>query len=190
MAKLSRQVVLIAGLALLGLGLGVTPAPAQFLQLFGFPSAEPPPPLPPEVIAGRLARAGYKLSRLRRGPQGYVADAYDPSGRPVRLILDPIDGALLQRSALSPAEAGSSTGGAAPAPQGQTISQPRGSAATRQQGSQKAENAPPRDAGAAAGRSAPDGPPPSAPGPAKPVEPYVPKSGPGYSHGVPINPLD
>ncbi len=175
----------IFGLALLGLALAATPAPAQFMQLFGFPSAEPPPPLPPEAIAARLARFNYKLTRLRRGPQGYIAEAIDPNGRPVRLILDPIDGALLQRTVLGPppeAQPGAGPGGGSAVPPQERAPTSRNTPGSRQTVVQGKE-APARNEPA----SAPAAP---APAPAKPAEPYVPKSGPGYSHGVPINPLD
>ncbi len=193
MTIFTRQSAAIFAMALLGLAMVATPAPAQFIQLFGFPSAEPPPPLPPEAIAARLARFNYKLTRLRRGPQGYIAEAIDPTGRPVRLIMDPIDGALLQRTVLGPppeaqpgAGPGPSGGGAAPqqerAPASRSGPSSRSSAQNRE--------APARGGGG----GAEPGPVPSAPAPApaqvKPAEPYVPKSGPGYSHGVPINPLD
>lgn len=192
MAAMSRHLALVAGLALLGLSMLATPAPAQFLELFGFPSAEPPPPLPPEVIAGRLVRAGYKLTRLRRAPQGYVADAYDPAGRPVRLVLDPIDGALLQRSVLAPppdSGPGPAPGGGA-APEGRE--RPPARSAPSRRGEQSAQTpAPQREAAPKAG-AAGEAPAPAtaAPAPVKPVEPFVPKTGPGYSHGVPVNPLD
>jgi hypothetical protein len=187
MAAMSRHLALVAGLALLGVSVAVTPASAQFMQLFGFPSAEPPPPLPPEAIAARLARFNYKLTRLRRGPQGYIAEAIDPAGRPVRLIMDPIDGALLQRTVLGPPPEASPGGGGATPPQERAPST-RSLPSTRQ--NQPAQS---RDAAPKAGASEPAqaaSAPASPAAPAKPAEPFVPKTGPGYSYGVPINPLD
>lgn len=188
MAVTSRHLALVAGLALLGVSVTVTPASAQFMQLFGFPSAEPPPPLPPEAIAARLARFNYKLTRLRRGPQGYIADAIDPSGRPVRLVMDPIDGALLQRTVLGPppeAQPGAAPpGGAAPPAE-------RQSRPPRREG-QSAQTAPARENTSKPSPAEPSVVQPAAPAPApaKPAEPFVPKAGPGYSHGVPVNPLE
>ncbi len=190
MAAMSRHLALIAGLALLGMSVAVTPATAQFMQLFGFPSAEPPPPLPPEAIAARLARFNYKLTRLRRGPQGYIAEAIDPAGRPVRLIMDPIDGALLQRTVLGPPEGlpptGPGGGGATPPQERPPAS--RATPSTRQNQSAQSREAAPK---AGASEPAPAASAPASPAaPAKPAEPFVPKTGPGYSHGVPINPLE
>lgn len=177
----------IFGLALLGLALAATPAPAQFMQLFGFPSVEPPPPLPPEAIAARLARFNYKLTRLRRGPQGYIAEAIDPNGRPVRLIMDPIDGALLQRTVLGPPPEAQPGAGPGPSGAGAAPPQERGPAGRNAPGSRQTavqgKDVPARSEPSSSAPAVP-------PAPAKPAEPYKPKSGPGYSHGVPINPLD
>jgi len=182
MAAMSRHLAVIAGVVLLGMSITVTPTNAQFMQLFGFPSAEPPPPLPPEAIAARLARFNYKLTKLRRGPQGYIVDAIDPSGRPVRLVMDPIDGALLQRTYLSPPPEASPGAGGAPPSQERSRTAP----STRQ-----GQSAQSRDANQKPGAEpAQATPAPAAPPPAKAPEPFVPKTGPGYSHGVPINPLD
>jgi hypothetical protein len=52
--------------------------------------------LPPRVIAWRLADRGFTdLSRPRFDGRFYVVDAVSPAGRPVRLLLDPMNGAIV-----------------------------------------------------------------------------------------------
>lgn len=57
--------------------------------------------LPPRVVAWRLADRGFTgLSRPRFDGRVYVVDAVGPAGMPVRLILDPATGAILDRHPL------------------------------------------------------------------------------------------
>ncbi len=54
--------------------------------------------LPPRVIAWRLADRGFtNVSRPRFDGRVYVVDAVGPAGLPVRLILDPASGAIIDR---------------------------------------------------------------------------------------------
>ena len=61
--------------------------------------------LPPRVIAWRLADRGFSnVSRPRFDGRVYVVDAVGPAGLPVRLILDPASGAIIDRQRLPGAE--------------------------------------------------------------------------------------
>jgi hypothetical protein len=52
--------------------------------------------LPPRVIAWRLADRGFTdLTRPRYDGRFYVVDAVSPAGRSVRLLLDPMNGAIV-----------------------------------------------------------------------------------------------
>lgn len=181
-----RHVSLMAAVVAAGLTAFAAPAPAQFIQLFGFPSAEPPPPLPPDVVAGRLTRMGFKVVRLRRSPQGYVAEATDLAGQTFRLLVDPVDGSVLQHVALPNAsvEREPRRGSIESAPPGERA--PPRSRPSQQQSAQQPKGS---EATAPAASSEP-APQQAAPAPAKPASPFVPKSGPGFANGVPINPLD
>ncbi len=57
--------------------------------------------LPPRVVAWRLADRGFtSVSRLRFDGRVYVAEAVGPAGVPVRLVVDPATGAILDRQRL------------------------------------------------------------------------------------------
>lgn len=57
--------------------------------------------LPPRVIAWRLADRGFTgVSRPRFDGRFYLVDAVSPAGLPVRLVLDPVDGAIVGRERL------------------------------------------------------------------------------------------
>lgn len=61
--------------------------------------------LPPRVVAWRLADRGFtNLSRPRFDGRVYVVDAVGPAGLPVRLVLDPATGAIINRRPLPGAE--------------------------------------------------------------------------------------
>ncbi len=81
------------------------PAQAQFFGWFGARSFDDAPQAPPpRVIRDRLERQGYQvLGRLKLNGDVVIADAYDPSGRRLRLIVDPATGDVLQRYATAPA---------------------------------------------------------------------------------------
>ncbi len=179
-----RRAGITAGLVAASLSLSAGPAPAQFMQLFGFPSAEPPPPLPPDVVTSRLTRMGFKVVRLRRSPQGYVAEATDLAGQTFRLLVDPVDGSVLQHVALPNASVEPRRGTIEGAPPGERA--PPRSRTSPQQSA-------PQPKGSEANAPATSSEPASqqaAPAPSKPAPPFVPKSGPGFANGVPINPLD
>jgi hypothetical protein len=57
--------------------------------------------LPPRVVAWRLADRGFTgVSRPRFDGRVYIVDAVGPAGVPVRLILDPATGAIIDRQRL------------------------------------------------------------------------------------------
>ncbi len=57
--------------------------------------------LPPRVVAWRLADRGFtSVSRLRFDGRVYIAEAVGPAGVPVRLVVDPATGAILDRQRL------------------------------------------------------------------------------------------
>jgi len=57
--------------------------------------------LPPRVVAWRLTDRGFtNLSRPRFDGRVYVVDAVGPAGMPVRLVLDPATGAIINRRPL------------------------------------------------------------------------------------------
>ena len=59
--------------------------------------------LPPRVVAWRLAERGFSgLSRPRFDGRVYVVDAMSPSGVPVRLLVDPVAGAIIGRQRVGP----------------------------------------------------------------------------------------
>ena len=61
--------------------------------------------LPPRVVAWRLADCGFSgLSRPRFDGRVYVVDATSPSGAPVRLLVDPVAGAIIGRQRVGPPE--------------------------------------------------------------------------------------
>ena len=102
-------VSLPAALALLAAS-AASPASAQFYAgpVFGDPFLGGPvfvprraiAPLPPGAIYAELADRGYEpVGILRRTERVYVVDAYAPSGRPVRLIVDAFSGDLLENYA-------------------------------------------------------------------------------------------
>ena len=78
-----------------------TPARAQFFGWFGartFPETRPA--APPRAVEYRLRRMGYSLlGPLRFNGDVVLADVIDQGGRRARLVIDPVDGAILQKFA-------------------------------------------------------------------------------------------
>ncbi|WP_279599221.1 hypothetical protein [Methylobacterium sp. J-076] len=85
-----RAAILTAGLLLAGAG----GAGAQGFDRTFFDDDV----LPPRVIAWRLADRGFtNLSRPHFDGRFYLVDAVNPAGLPVRLVLDPMNGAIVGR---------------------------------------------------------------------------------------------
>ena len=184
--SLGRAALVVAALLACG-----APAQAQFLGSWGYRRPEPPPPISPDVLAERLNRSGFRVYQIRRNAAVYLVDASDPGGRMLRLIVDSMDGTILQRFATANPQAGAPDGGVG-APQPGFA--PADGASPRPQTPQapRARSAP----SAATVTPAPEqAPPPAQPpvavmAPAPEPMPGPALVGPGYANGVPINPLD
>ena len=185
---------------------GAAPARAQFFGSWGFGRTQPPAQLAPQDIVQRLSRAGFRVLQLRANGSVFLADVTDRAGRPLRLVVNAVDGVILQRFAtIAPRISGPEGGatapqpGFAPSPSGSGDAAPSGmrprSPVSRAKPSpSEATMAPPPIPSSA---TAPPPPPPpvvtaapvaAAPPPAPvPIQPMV---GPGFANGVPINPLD
>jgi hypothetical protein len=78
-----------------------TPARAQFFGWFGartFPETRPA--APPRAVEFKLRRMGYRLlTPMRFNGDVVLADVVDSGGRRARLVIDPVDGAILQKFA-------------------------------------------------------------------------------------------
>ena len=182
---------------------GSAPARADFFGFLGLRRIEPPAQLPLDALTQRLSHTGFRALRVRQNGSVHLVDAVDRSGRPVRLVVDVRDGAILQRFAsVAPQRAGAADGpppGFAPAPAAPTDSAPPGARSRSQPPRAKSspEAASPAVATVAPASAAPEPilqqktPPPIAAA-ASPGLGEQPRAvvGPGYANGVPINPLD
>jgi hypothetical protein len=164
----------------------------------------------PEAVGQRLARAGFRSLQIRQNGNVYLVDANDKGGRPLRLVVDGKDGAILQRFALAAPRAGAQDGGVAPPAPGFAPQQgapaegapngarprPQTPAASRSKPAASEATAAPSPGAqdpsepaaqpplAAAARATPAPAPMPSPAPAPVLV------GPGFANGVPINPLD
>ena len=93
-----KGLIALAAVATLATG---APAQAQFFGWFGartFPEARPA--APPRAVEYRLRRLGYRLlTPMRFNGDVVLADVVDSGGRHARLVIDPVDGAILQKFA-------------------------------------------------------------------------------------------
>ena len=95
----SRKVLIaLAAIATLATG---APARAQFFGWFGARTIpETRPAAPPRAVEYRLRRMGYRLlAPMRFNGDVVLADVIDAGGRRARLVIDPVDGAILQKFA-------------------------------------------------------------------------------------------
>lgn len=181
--------------AVMGFGLiaGGAPAQAQFFGTWGYRRPEPPPQMTLDAVAQRLIRSGFRGLEIRRNGSVYLVDAHDQGGRPVRLVVDMKDGAILQKFALANPRTGGADGGVSPPQPG--FAPPASPSVDDARPRTQAPRAKPAPSAAtitpAPEQAAPAAQPPVAvAAPAAGQPPAPPPVGPGYANGVPINPLD
>ena len=181
--------------AVMGFGLiaGGAPAQAQFFGTWGYRRPEPPPQMTLDAVAQRLIRSGFRGLEIRRNGSVYLVDAHDQGGRPVRLVVDMKDGAILQKFALANPRTGGADGGVSPPQPGSAPpaspsvddARPRTQAPRAKPAPSAATITPAPEQAAPAAQ-----PPVAVAAPAAAQPPAPPPVGPGYANGVPINPLD
>ncbi len=181
---------------------GAAPARAQFFGSWGFGRTQPPAQLTPQDIVQRLSRAGFRVLQLRVNGSVFLADVTDRAGQPLRLVVNAVDGAILQRFAtIAPRISGPEGGapapqpGFAPAPPGSGEAAPSGMrprppvSRAKPSPSEATMAPPPIPSSAVASPPGVTAAPVAAASPPTPV-PIQPMVGPGFANGVPINPLD
>ena len=181
--------------AVMGFGLiaGGAPAQAQFFGTWGYRRPEPPPQMTLDAVAQRLIRSGFRGLEIRRNGGVYLVDARDQGGRPVRLVVDMKDAAILQKFALAnPRKGGADAGVSPPQPGFAPPASPSVDGARPRTQAPRAKQPP----SAATITPAPEEAPPAAQPPVAVAAPALAQPpapspvGPGYANGVPINPLD
>ena len=95
---LQRTSRLIA-IGVFSLSAGLAAATPAQAQLFGiFRTFQTPSTLSPEMVYRQLVQAGYQpIGRIQRNGQVFVASVYDSRRRQLRLVIDSVQGRILER---------------------------------------------------------------------------------------------